>query len=77
MESIKYNAPLAITDAIRGIFKEKLYQEIRFESLQQRRWYRKLCCLFKIIKNQPPSYLFQLFFSPIQKSENIPTSGKT
>ena len=39
--------------------------------------YRKLCCLFKIIKNQSPSYLFQLVSSPnirsfSQNSENIP-----
>ena len=40
--------------------KETIYQELGFESLQQRRWYRKLHCLFKIIKNRSPSHLFQL-----------------
>ena len=77
IESIQYNAALAITGAVRGTSREKLYQELGFESLQQRRWYRKLCCLFKIIKNQSPSYLFQLVPSPniryfSQNSENIP-----
>ena len=38
IESIQYNAALAITDAIRGTSKEKIYQELGFESLQQRRW---------------------------------------
>ena len=33
--------------AVRGTSREKLYQKLGFESLQQRRWYRKLCCLFK------------------------------
>ena len=42
LESIQYNAALAITGAIRGNSGEKLYQELDFESLQQRRWYRKL-----------------------------------
>ena len=76
IESIQYNAALAITGAVRGTSREKLYQELGFESLPQRRWYRKLCCLFKTIKNQSPSYLFQLvpssnrYFS--QNSENIP-----
>ena len=42
LESIQYNATLAITGAIRGNSGEKLYQELDFESLQQRRWYRKL-----------------------------------
>ena len=51
---------LPITGAIRGTSKEKIYQELDFESLQQRRWYRKLCCPFTIIKNRSPSCLFQL-----------------
>ena len=37
IESIQYNAALAITGAIRGTSKEKIYQELGFESLQQRR----------------------------------------
>ena len=45
-KSTQYNAALAITGAIRSSSREKLYQELGFESLQQRRWYRKLC--FKI-----------------------------
>ena len=63
-ESVQYNAALAITGSVKGTSREKLYQELGFESLQQRRCYRKLCCLFKIIKNQSPSYLFQLVPSP-------------
>ena len=77
IELIQYNAALAITGAARRTFREKLYQELGFESLQQRRWYRKLCCLFKIIKNQSPRYLFQLVPSPNIRyfslnPENIP-----
>ena len=34
----KYNACLAITGAIRGSSREKIYQELGFESLQQCRW---------------------------------------
>ena len=30
------------------------------ESLQQRRWYKKLCLFFKIYKNQCPKYLFDI-----------------
>ena len=37
IESIQYNAALAITGAVRGTSREKLYQELGFESLQQRR----------------------------------------
>ena len=49
IESIQYNAALAITGTVRGTSREKLYQELGFESLQERRWDRKPCCLFKTI----------------------------
>ena len=63
MESIQYNAALAIAGAIRVSSRENLYQELGLESLQQRRWYRKLCYFFKLTKNKSPKYLF----------DNIPT----
>ena len=50
MESIQYNAALAITGTVRGTSREKLYQELGLESLRKRRWYRKLCYFFKIFK---------------------------
>ena len=59
-ESLQYNAALAITGAIRGTSREKIYQELGLESLQQRRWYRKLCLVFKIYKNQCPKYLLDI-----------------
>ena len=58
--SVQYNACLAITGAIRGSSREKLYQELGFESLQQCRWYRKLCFFYKIFKNECPRYLFNI-----------------
>ena len=60
MESIQYNACLAITGAIRGTSREKIYQELGLESLQLRRWYRKLCLFYKVFKNEHPKYLFHL-----------------
>ena len=60
MESIQYNACLAITGAIRGTSREKAYQELGLESLQLCRWYRKLCLFYKVFKNEHPKYLFHL-----------------
>ena len=37
LESIQYNAALAITGAITGTSREKLYRELGLESLQKRR----------------------------------------
>ena len=55
LESIQYNACLAITGAIRGTSKEKLYQELGLESLQLRRWYRKLGMFYKMFYNLNPT----------------------
>ena len=60
LESIEYNVCLAITGAIRGTTKEKLYQELGLESLQLRRWYRKLGMFYNIYENKSPQYLFEL-----------------
>ena len=37
--SVQYDATLAITGAIRGSSREKLYQELGLQSLKSRRWY--------------------------------------
>ena len=69
LESIQYNASLPVTVAIRGISKEKLYQELDFESLQQTRWFGKLCTFYKMWKNRSPSYLYNLI--PLKTSSRI------
>ena len=38
IETVQYNAALAINGAIRGTSKEKLYQMLRLESIKDRRW---------------------------------------
>ena len=65
LESFQYNACLAITGGIRSSSREKLYQELGLESLQQRRWYRKLCSFYRVFKSESPRYLFNIV--PIRK----------
>ena len=60
LEKIQCNACLTITGAIRGTSKEKIYQELSFESLKCRRWFRKLCFFFKILRNKSSDYLFRI-----------------
>ena len=52
LESVKYKAALAITGAIEESSPEKLYQELGLESLKSRRCYRRLCCMYKIMKKK-------------------------
>ena len=60
LEHFNYNASLTTTGAIRGTSKEKFYQELGFEPLQHRRWFRKLCTFYKIFKNQSLHYIYEL-----------------
>ena len=60
IESIQYNAALAITGAIRGTSKDKLYKELGFEYLSSRRWFKRLCLFHKIYHNKSPGYLYNI-----------------
>ena len=51
---------LAITGAIQGTSREKIYQELGLESLRARRRYKRLSCIFKIAKEESPNYLINL-----------------
>ena len=77
IESIQYNAARAITGAIRGTSKEKLYQELGLEYLQSRRWCRKMCLFFNIIKKKSPNYLHNIIptqqrFYRTRTADNLP-----
>ena len=48
IESVQYNAALAITGAIRGTSQTKLYRELGLESLRSWQLFRHLCTLYKI-----------------------------
>ena len=61
------NATLAITGAIRKASKEKLYQELGFESLKYRRWLKRLCYLLKIASTKQAVYLCELI-PPFRRS---------
>ena len=57
VESIYYNLALTMTRFIHGTSKEKLFEKLGLKSLQHSRWYRKLCCFYKIAEIQYPKYL--------------------
>ena len=59
LESVQYSAALAVTGAWRGTSREKLYNELGWESLNLRRWSRRLALFFKIVNNLTPEYTRQ------------------
>ena len=60
LDNIQHNSALAITKAIRGTSKGKLYQDLGLESLVKKGLYRKLC--FK----QSPKYFLNI--APVSDS---------
>ena len=51
LESIQYSAALAVAGAWKGTSRDKLCDELGWESLSLRRWSRRLILLYKIVNN--------------------------
>ena len=64
LESVQYQAALAITGAWKGTSREKIYKELGWESLDSRRVFRRLCQFYKIINGHTPEYLRSLISPP-------------
>ena len=48
LETVQYNASLAVTGCFRGTSRDKLYSEFSLESLANRRFYRRLIAFYRI-----------------------------
>ena len=57
VERIQYLAALAVTGAWRGSSCSKLYDELGWESLSDRRWCKRILQTHKIVINKVPLYL--------------------
>ena len=71
IESVQYNAALAITGAIKDS-----YQKLRLEYLYQRRWAKRLCLLYKVFSTGQPSYIYDLL-PPMRSSRRHVNSFNT
>ena len=60
IESVQHNEVLAVTGAIRETSQKKLYLELGFESLKDKRWLRRLCYLYKTVSTKQPTYFYNL-----------------
>ena len=56
LESVQYSAALAVSGTWKGTSREKLYAELGWESLNSRRWSRRLILFYKFINNLVPKY---------------------
>ena len=64
IESVQYQAALAITGTWRGTSRTKLYNELGLKSLSDRRCINRVVQVLKIVKNQTPEYLKMKLLPP-------------
>ena len=53
----QYQVALAITGTWKGTSTDKIYEELGWESLHNRRFFRRLTMFYKILNNLTPEYL--------------------
>ena len=70
LEKVQYKSCLAITGAIQGTSRQKMYNELGLHTLIERRWHTKLTFFYKIVNGLLPEYLYSYLKFPSQ--ENYP-----
>ena len=75
IETGQSNAALAIMGAIKRHLA-KNYQELELEYLQQKRWMRCLCLVYKVITTKMPAFIYD-FIPPVIQSEGHRNSFKS
>ena len=57
IERVQYHAALAVTGTWKGTKTDTIYEELGWESLNKRRWFRRLVQFYKIQNGLTPDYL--------------------
>ena len=57
LERTQYQAALAVSGAWKGTNRDKIYEELGWETLDQRRFFRRLTQFYKIMNNLTPEYI--------------------
>ena len=57
LEKVEYQAALTITYTWQGSSQLKLYEELGWESLSDRRWSRRILQVHKVVNDKTPTYL--------------------
>ena len=59
IEQVQYKAALIVTGCWQGTSRVKLYDELGWEPLDQRRWGHRMTTWYKIVNGLTPAYLFE------------------
>ena len=58
---------------MKGTSREKLYQELGLEYIQQRRWMRRFCLFYKVVITKLPAYIYDII-PPLRRSQRHPNT---
>ena len=64
IEKVQYKAGFVVSGCWQGTSQDKLFNELGWESLSDRRWYRRLCLFYKIINHDTSQYLYDHIPAP-------------
>ena len=70
LERIQYQAGLIVSKCWKGTNREKLYAQLGWESLSNRRIFRRFCLYYKIKNGLSPNYL-------IDHLNSVPSEGRS
>ena len=73
LETVRYNAALAIMRAVKRTSREKLYQELGLEYLHQRRWMRRFCLFYKVVSTKLTAFIYDTI-PPVSQSQRHPNT---
>ena len=68
IELVKYSAALAVTGAWKGASRDRLYEELGWESFDSRRWTRRLTLFYKIVNKLTSAYMLHPI-PPLQQAQ--------
>ena len=64
LESVQYSTALAVAGAWKGTSYDKLLDQLGWEYLYHRRWFRRLSHFYSIVSGNSPEYLKASYHSP-------------
>ena len=73
LKTVQYYAALGITGAIKGTSREKLYQELGLEYLQQRTWMRRVWLFYKVVSTKVSAYIYDII-PPVRQYQRHPNT---
>jgi len=71
IEQVQYKAALIVSGCWKGTNCSRLYDELGWESLSDRRWARRLSIFYKIKNGQAPSYLSDHLPKRVESNMNL------